>query len=394
MTFEDFKKELLNTIKTSGELKPVFDKLMPALSDTSELLDEFIILNQSFNAVERQFNKQLVSLEDYNVNKNRIVNGLMAFIRDELTAKDLSLVFGTTTTAQDSPTPEKSGQTLSTLIQEMGFKKPLNKAALVNCNRHEANDIFCEFFSEKDDTPYQFYFILGNSEQLPERFGERLIYTIIDEFTDSSETAINFQRGDDYIGDVLVNRALIEELPAKFKCDLSKQAFKRYCDERFTLGDTTLEDFIAVKSKQLAFEYIAFVFEYDKRVWNAEMLGYFEWLIQSFRQNRADKPTFLFFFVIKTDSFTEPEKVHDDIEELVNRHAEAALMMPNLVSVSPNDVRTWLKIDAQAKDITKVEAVFAAYLASINRTNGADPIEMMYLENLQKSIFTASLTTH
>jgi hypothetical protein len=394
MTFEDFKKELMNTIKNSGELKPVFDLLMPALADTSELLDEFVILNQSFSAVERQFNKQLVSLEDYNVNKNRITNGLMAFIRDELTAQDLTLSFGTTATAQNVPPPEKSGQALRSLIQEMGFKKPLNKAALVNCDRHEANDIFCEFFSEKDDTPYQFYFILGNSEQLPHRFGERLIYTIIDEFTDSSETAINFQREDDYIGDVLVNRALIEELPAKFKCELSQQAFKRYCDERFTLGDTTLEDFIAVKSKQLAFEYIAFVFEYDKRVWNAEMLSYFEWLIQTFRQNRTDKPTFLFFFVIKTDSFSEPDKVHSEIEELVNRYAEASLMMPDLVSVSPNDVRTWLKIDAQAKDITKVEAVFSAYLASINRTNVTDPIEMMYLENLQKSIFTASLATH
>jgi Effector-associated domain 11/inactive STAND len=381
MTFEDFKKELMTTIKNSGELKPVFDMLMPALSDTSELLDEFVILNQSFSAVERQFNKQLVSLEDYNVNKNRITNGLMAFIRDELTAQDLTLSFGTTATAHDVPPPENSGQALRTLIQEMGFKKPLNKAALVNCDRHEANDIFCEFFSEKDDTPYQFYFILGNSEQLPHRFGERLIYTIIDEFTDNSETAINFQREDDYIGEVLVNRALIEELPAKLKCELSKQAFKRYCDERFTLGDTTLEDFIAVKSKQLAFEYIAFVFEYDKRVWNAEMLSYFEWLIQTFRQNR-------------TDSFSEPDKVHSEIEELVNRHAEASLMMPDLVSVSPNDVRTWLKIDAQAKDITKVEAVFTTYLASINRTNGADPIEMMYLENLQKSIFTASLVTH
>lgn len=387
MTFEDFKKDLLNTIKTSGELKPVFDKLMPALSDTSELLDEFIILNQSFNAIERQFNKQLVSLEDYNINKNRIVNGLMAFIRDELTAQDLSLSFGVTATAQKTPP-------LSTIIKEMGFKKPLNKAVLVNCDRHEANDIFCEFFSEKDDTPYQFYFILGNSEQLPHRFGERLIYTIIDEFTDNSETAINFQREDDYISEVLVNRAMIEELPAKLKCELSKQAFKRYCDERFTLGDTTLEDFIAVKSKQLAFEYIAFVFEYDKRVWNAEMLSYFEWLIQTFRQNRTDKPTFLFFFIIKTDSFSEPDKVHNGIEELVNRYAEASLMMPDLVSVSPNDVRTWLRIDAQAKDITKVEAVFSAYLASINRTNGADPIEMMYLENLQKNIFTASLAIH
>jgi Effector-associated domain 11/inactive STAND len=387
MTFEDFKKELMNTIKSSGELKPVFDLLMPALSDTSPLLDEFIILNQSFSAIERQFNKQLVSLEDYNVNKNRIVNGLMAFIRDELVAGDINLTATNATNTPELPP-------LSTLIQEMGFKKPLNKAVLVNCNRHEANDIFCNFFCEKDDTPYQFYFVLGNSEQLPNRFGERLIYTIIDEFTENSETAINFQREDDYIGDVLVNRALIEELPAKLKCELSKQAFKRYCDERFMLGDTTLEDFIAVKSKQLAFEYIAFVFEYDKRIWNAEMLSYFEWLIEIFRQNRTDKPTFLFFFIVKTDSFSEPDKVHSDIEELVNRHAEAALMMPDLTSVSPNDVRNWLKLDAQVKDITKVESVFSAYLASINRTNATDPIEMMYLENLQKSIFTASLATH
>jgi hypothetical protein len=124
------------------------------------------------------------------------------------------------------------------------------------------------------------------------------------------------------------------------------------------------------------------------------MLSYFEWLIEIFRQNRTDKPTFLFFFIVKTDSFSEPDKVHSDIEELVNRHAEAALMMPDLTSVSPNDVRNWLKLDAQVKDITKVESVFSAYLASINRTNATDPIEMMYLENLQKSIFTASLATH
>jgi hypothetical protein len=387
MNFEDFKKELMNKIKSSGELKAAFDMLMPALSDTSDLLDEFIVLNHSYREFERNQNKGMISHEDYTVGINRIVNGLIAFIRDELTIQDINLPASTAVNAAEMPP-------LSTAIQLMGFKKPLNKAALVNCNRHEANDIFCEFFGEKDGTPYQFYFILGNSEQLPHRFGERLIYTIMDEFTDNSETAINFQRGDDYIGEVLVNRVIIEELPAKFKCDLSKQAFKRYCDDRFSLGETTLEDFIAVKSKQLAFEYIAFVFEYDKRIWNAEMLSYFEWLMQTFKQNRTDKPTFLFFFVIKTDSFSEPNKVHDEVKELVDRYAEASLLMPDLLSVSPNDVRTWLKIDAQAKDITKVETVLSTYLASINRANPTEPIEMMYLENLQKSIFIASLTTH
>jgi Effector-associated domain 11/inactive STAND len=387
MNFEDFKKELMNKIKSSGELKAAFDMLMPALSDTSDLLDEFIVLNHSYREFERNQNKGMISQADYTVGINRIVNGLIAFIRDELTVQDLNLPASTATNSDERPP-------LSTAIQQMGFKKPLNKAALVNCDRYEANDIFCQFFGEKDGTPYQFYFILGNSEQLPHRFGERLIYTIMDEFTDNSETAINFQRGDDYIGEVLVNRVIIEELPAKFKCELSKQAFKRYCDDRFALGETTLEDFIAVKSKQLAFEYIAFVFEYDKRIWNAEMLSYFEWLMQTFKQNRTDKPTFLFFFVIKTDSFSEPDKVHDEVKELVDRYAEASLLMPDLLSVSPNDVRTWLKIDAQAKDITKVDTVLSTYLASINRANPTEPIEMMYLENLQKSIFIASLTTH
>jgi Effector-associated domain 11/inactive STAND len=384
MNFEDFKKELMNKIKSSGELKAAFDMLMPALSDTSDLLDEFIILNQSYITSERQFNKQLMSMEDYNVNKNRIVNGLIAFIRDELTAQDLNLPNSSAANTQQLPP-------LSIAIKEMGFKDSLGTSALVNCDRNEANDIFCDFFGQKDGTPYQFYFILGNSEQLPHRFGERLIYTIMEFFTDNNETAIDVKRGDEYISNVLVNRVVVEELPAKFKCDLSKQAFKRYCDDRFALGETTLEDFIAVKSKQLAFEYIAFVFEYDKRIWNAEMLSYFEWLMQTFKQNRTDKPTFLFFFVIKTDSFSEPTKVHDEVKELVDRYAEASLLMPDLLSVSPNDVRTWLKIDAQAKDITKVETVLLSYLASINRANPTDPIEMMYLENLQKSIFIASL---
>jgi Effector-associated domain 11/inactive STAND len=386
MTFEDFKKDLMNTIKNSGELKPVFDKLMPALSDTSSLLDEFVILNQSYNTIERQFNKQLISMEDYNVNKNRIINGLMAFIQGELTAEHLNLTANSTATTQElSP--------LSKAIQEMGFNEGLGPAALVNCDRYDAHDIFCEFFGEKTSTPYQFYFIIGNSEQLPQRFGERLIYTVVDGVTSNSETAVDYKRSDEVIGNATANRATIEQLPAKLTCEHSQQAFKRYCDERFNLGETTLEDFIAVKSKQLAFKYIAFVFEYKQRLWNTEMLNYFEWLMNSFRQNHTDKPIFLFFFVINTDRMSEPDKVHKEIETLVNHYAEASLMMPDLLSVEPKDVRDWLKLDVQAKNIAKVEAVFSTYLASINRTNTTDPIEMMNLEDLQKSIYVASLAT-
>jgi hypothetical protein len=386
MAFENFKKELMDTIKNSGELKPVFDKLMPVLSDTSSLLDEFVILNQSYSTIERQFNKQLISMEDYNINKNRIVNGLITFIRDELTAEHLNLIEKATSTTQElSP--------LSRAIQEMGFNKGLGPAALVNCDRYDAHDIFCEFFGEKTSTPYQFYFIIGNSEQLPQRFGERLIYTVVDGVTNNSETAVDYKRRDEFIDNVTANRATIEQLPAKLTCEHSKQAFKQYCDERFGLGETSLEDFIAVKSKQLAFKYIAFVFEYKQRLWNTEMLNYFEWLMNSFRQNHTDKPIFLFFFVINTDRMSEPDKVHKEIETLVNRYAEASLMMPDLLSVAPKDVRDWLKLDVEAENISKIEAVFSTYLASINRTNTTDPIEMMHLESLQKSIYAASLAT-
>jgi inactive STAND/Effector-associated domain 11 len=386
MTFEDFKKELMNTIKNSGELKPVFDLLMPNLLDTSDLLDEFIILNQSFNAVERQFIKGLMTRVDYNVEIARIVNSLVIFIRDSLTAKDLTLPTATTSNTEEA-------SPLSKAIQEMGFNTGLGPAALVNCDRYDAYDIFCQFFGEKTSTPYQFYFIIGNSEQLPQRFGERLIYTIVDGFTGNNETAVDYRRSDELIGNATANRATIEQLPAKFTCELSKQAFKQYCDERFTLGETSLEDFIAVKSKQLAFKYIAFVFEYKERLWNAEMLNYFEWLMNSFRQNHTDKPTFLFFFVINTDRMREPDKVHKEIETLVNRYAEASLMMPDLQSVDPKDVEVWLKSDVEAKNIAKVKAVFSTYMASIDRTNTADPIEMMLLEDLQKSIYVASLAT-
>jgi Effector-associated domain 11/inactive STAND len=386
MTFEDFKKELMDTIKNSGELKPVFDKLMPALSDTSDLLDEFIILNQSYNAVERQFNKGLISRENHKVEITRIVNSLVIFIRDELKAEHVNLTAHSTATNQElSP--------LSKAIQEMGFNVGLGPAALVNCDRYDAHEIFCQFFGEKTSTPYQFYFIIGNSEQLPQRFGERLIYTIVDGFTNENEVAVDYPRSDERIENVTANRATIEQLPAKFTCELSKQAFKRYCDDRFKLGETSLEEFIAIKSKQLAFKYIAFVFEYKQRLWNTEMLNYFEWLMNSFRQNHTDKPTFLFFFVINTDRMSEPDKVHKEIETLVNHYVEASLMMPDLMSVEPKEVKIWLKSDVEAKNIAKVDAVFSTYMASIERANTTDPIEMMHLEELQKSIYAASLAT-
>jgi Effector-associated domain 11/inactive STAND len=379
MTLDDFKKKLIQILSDDG-LKAAFDMLFAALLTSSQLLDEFITLKGSFSKFERDWNEQTITLEEYKVNTNRITKGLVSFLRDELTEQDLNLTSSNTT--ELSP--------LSIAIQELGLKKALGPAALVNCDRTEATELFSNFFMKDDATPYQFYFILGDSEQHPDRFGERLIYTIKDLLEGETDKAINFRQSDEDVLGKLVPRATVEELPVnKYKRELSKNAFKTYCDERFTLNGT-LEDFITLKSRQLPYEYIAFTFKYSEEAWNPEIVAYFEWLIETFRQNKTDKPTFLFFFVIETDGIYDPEKVHSDVKALENRYAEASLVMPDLLSVPASDVDIWLKKRIQARNIDKAKSVLTAYFASKKDINPAQPIPMMELRDLQENIYVAS----
>lgn len=292
----------------------------------------------------------------------------------------------------DMRTPE--GQTLlSQKIEQLNVEEMMGEIYLVNVDREEMKDRFWEEFDERENLPFQFYFVSACPSQMPPSFAERMIYELIIEELDEDLNAIYCERKEKE------NRIKIYDLPIGRKLEYCQKAFKKHFSQRFNFLDTSsFDSFIKTGIPRLEYKYVSLVFEIHERKWKNHFQNYFQWLIDSFCNTNADVPKFLFFFVFYIENLHKEErlrveqtKIIKTLTELAKKNEKATLLTP-LTPVSIQDLKAWL-IEIGERNDTKIADVLDVLVKGLRPEKQKhfkqyQQLDMSDIEILQKIVYT------
>lgn len=253
-------------------------------------------------------------------------------------------------------------------IRALSIDQPMGQIHLVNCDRSEVDDSFWDAFDEKENTPFQFYFILGCRRQMPPSFAERLIYEIIQDELDEEMDAMNYLRRPDN------HRLNVEPLELKNNLHRTQKIFLKQLAKRFelTTQEFDIETFTQTGVPKMQEEYVAMVYNLDSIHWKEDFTGdFFQWAIDTFSQVHEDCPHFLFFFVIYLDDFCDQplnerqRQVVETVQQIVSKNENACSILTGLSPVGKRDIQNW--IDSLGEhNITKIDDVIGTMVSSLS----------------------------
>ena len=309
----DLKNLLKNSI-SEGRLEDVFDKLRACFPNGSDNNNAVIIQQSTWKEVNNKFNGGLFTLQDLQTEQNTISFKLLRLI-DQIPDMDFE-------------------KTISELeLSEIGT------ISLVNCNRNTSFTSFKSFFRQHKTIPFQFYFIVGCPSQEPDSFAERLIYEVIDDVLVGEDSAIDFVRWKENVAGVEVERVDIPSLPIGMDVDKSQLKFKKDFGkrlQRFNMTDVSLEDFVNEKAAQLPYNYFTFLYQLEADDWESDVTTqYLEWVVETFKKNKANQPTFLFYIVVNMENahIQKQDAVISEIQKILTNHADSCTLIDNLLPV-------------------------------------------------------------
>ena len=233
-------------------------------------------------------------------------------------------------------------------IKNMGLEGPMGNHHLVNINREVSKNNWWDAYDEKVNHKdfFQFYFLTACSTQMPSRFAERMIYEVIAEELDDSTEAIHYKtiKGEDN------GRVDSEDLPMKRNLEKTKEAFKKYFCERFDFQDTSfdLQKFIQQGVPRLEYQYVVSVFKMPPlSKWKDFLADFFDWVVDTFKNEHEDLPTFIFFFVMIIENAHLPEALSEKeknvisiLENIASSHSNSTLFR-KFNPVKGEDVKLW-----------------------------------------------------
>ncbi|MEL6667384.1 MAG: hypothetical protein AAFP08_00345 [Bacteroidota bacterium] len=156
----------------------------------------------------------------------------------------------------------------------------------VNCNREEHTDTFWDQFGGiEGDERFQIFLISACDTQMPQRFGERLVYEILRHELDDDEAAIWYRfRSDD-------NRFFTDPLAVGPNLLKSKSAFEKYIARHFELkGDQDLQTFLKGQVAEYEHEFIVLGFQLSSRKWKPFLPEYYRWLAEQLQALTDEGP--------------------------------------------------------------------------------------------------------
>ncbi len=360
-----------------------FDKLFRDMNaqlnkDSKSVYNDFIAIQSRHNDIFNRENKGIISLAELQIGKNQINETLLNFI-NSLQPEHI---------APNSAAYEDALDTLASNLEPRSGFMPL--LYLVNCDRKTAKETFEDRFEslKVQARAFQFYFILACPTQEPESFSERTIYEIMSEDEDEYQTLLKYPRDAN-------GRVKIELLPT------SKEAFKKYFSKSFMLGDTSFEDYLRTGLSNLNWENIAIPLTITAQDWNARLVDYLQWLMDSFSALETRSPNFLFFFVITLKNAHETDKIHpkyketyQSIKQLVEKNTNYATLIDTLPPVETEYFEEWLEKlakppQAKKNEIIKtiVERLSPEERAQFEDPNKDKPLNMEHIEDFQARVY-------
>ena len=363
-------KNLLKNVIADGRLDEVFEKLRPCFPNGSGNHNAVIIQQSAWKEANNKLNGGLFTLQDFQTVQNQISNILLRLI-DQIPDTDFE-------------------KTISELdLSEIGT------ISLVNCNRSTSFNSFKTFFRKHQKLPFQFYFVLGCPTQEPDSFAERLIYEVIDDVLVGEDSAIDFIRFKETVEGVEVERVDIPTLPMGMDADKSQLKFKKDFGkrlQRFNMTDVSVEDFVNEKAAQLPYNYFTFLYQLEADSWDIGVTPqYIEWLVDTFKKNKAQQPTFLFYIVLNMENahVQKREDVVLEIQNILNKYADTCTLIDNLMPLQASDLSRWVR-ERGERSQAKIDDLVKKFVNNLRlegKLQDGDSMNMTDVEQLQGKIF-------
>jgi len=323
---------------------------------SSSVLTSIITIESRYNNLFESHRKGTLTYDYFSAKKAGVVESLLSLI-SELNLDDIYLSDKDVILAQalHKLKQRKEGKKnnlgiapertiLREAIKEADFdEEKATRLNLVNCDRKEPNQLYWEGFEKKEKEPFQFYFINGCSSQQPQSLAERVIYELEKEKEEEGDEGaiLSELKGDS-------QRIKFIEFPLKATLKRSQKALKNYFANRFKIQNKSLEEFIKEEIiKYDSYDYIKTVFISDISQWNRHTAKYLDWMIDKFKDNRTNAPSFIFYIIFHMDDLHLNRSQYKDIiaelEKLAIKHSKTTTLIDNLKTVPVHLVEVWIK---------------------------------------------------
>jgi hypothetical protein len=263
----------------------------------------------------------------------------------------------------------------------------------VNCNRRSAFDTFWEVFRRNTDAAlqYQVYFVTACQTQRPDRFSERLLHEVKEDYQREDEEAAIYYRHDDD------GRLITFDLPLLPDLESSKRAFRKHFAREFELsGEEEIETFLTGKAVDYEYRAMFLAYEIDGNEWYDFLPDYYRWIVENFRAIDRKGTTFFLSFVHYVDDAHKDDRMSPEnrrimlaLDELA-REDDIACHLSELPEVALRDFRSWLR-GVQIRDLDDQEDLIEYAIGRLKRRERVvfedrDLINMHRIDKLQQDI--------
>lgn len=330
-----------NAIK-EGDLDLAFDILFKNTAPDHAVRTDIIHAKSNYAELKEKFGSNLIAFKDFNEGCARVKYHLLENLLPRLNDDDDTPLFQTVKSLGVDPD------------NEIGILQR------VNCDRRAASRQFWTDFDARKTQKqhFQFYFIAGCPDEMPNTFAERLIYELMEQELAPDGKKIDYvfteeRGGNKNAGNNLFKGPVeLEDLPLGPNAERSKRLFKAYVQNRFKFADTqNFEAFIDTGVPKLPFDYIVGAYRIFEDAWEAgdnNLREYLQWMVDTFRCPHADVPTFVFFIVVEVRRLYETAQpgslqkfILDELKKLCSRNEST--LLTELPPPPESDLSTWLR---------------------------------------------------
>lgn len=233
-----------------GELKLAIKVFLESIEPDHPLERELTLLSRRIFTLEQEQNRGTISVDNRRLEEAKISEAVVTLLK------------------KWEPAGQLSG--LAKIVDGLQFFHDLDFGPLltVNCDRKKQVRKFRKKFNEKatNRARFQFYFLAGCPDQMPDSLAERLIFQIIDE--ECREKTIHYPLLDGS------QRLMITPAPLGSDQEASIKKFKARVQERFKFIDTqSFDSFLETGLPKIRYDFVATAYSLSEKDWVCGVFG-------------------------------------------------------------------------------------------------------------------------
>ncbi len=324
-------KDKIRNLIENGRIREALQCFLENLADGDTVsMDDVLGLSGRFSRLVEQENDGTVSVDDARLERANINKSILSFVQLWSSGD--------------------AGSILDKAIAALPVHKDADLGLIqrVNCDRIKPVRKFNQTFESKKQArqPFQFYFLCGCPNEMPDSLAERLLYEIIDKEGLDVQSSVHY-----LFAEEKDKRARIENLPLGIDLAGSKKKFKEYVQKRFAFANTdSFEAFVETGLPRLPYKFVFTVFKMGESEWEdaeEDIIGYLQWTTDTFKTAHPDVPTFLFFFVFEFRRLYDAEHIKPQHAAILKQleqfcEASASSIFREIIPIKDMHLADWL----------------------------------------------------